>query len=114
LEQSGVDVVTPWQARFFLLGFLLLGSAIAANLLVMQGAKVATGALKQKATPATRVEPASRLRPWSPERRDAKPVAETKPARPDSGKSRIAPGKAPVVPTKAEKSARPSQTTSTR
>lgn len=104
--------MTPWQARLFLLGFLLLGSAIAANLLVMQDAKVATSALKQKSAPAARSEGPPRLRPSSPERRDAKPVADTKPARPDATpKPRPAPSKAPVAPAKADKPARPPQTT---
>ncbi|MFM9850106.1 MAG: hypothetical protein ACKVP3_23490 [Hyphomicrobiaceae bacterium] len=103
--------MTPWQARLFLLGFLLVGSAIAANLLVMQDAKVATSALKQKSTPAARAEALPR-RPAAPERRDAKSVAETKPARPETApKPKPSPSKASVVPARGEKSARPPQTT---
>jgi hypothetical protein len=96
------------------LGFLLLGSAIAANLLLMQDAKVATSALKQKSPPALRAE--ARNRPAAPERRDAKAVAETKPARPETTpKPKPSPTKAPVVPAKADKSTRsPQATASTR
>lgn len=103
--------MTPWQARLFLLGFLLIGSAIAANLLVMQDAKVATSALKQK-SPSVRADAPARTRPAAPERRDAKAMAETKPARPETNpKPKPSPSKAPVVPAKGEKSARPPQTT---
>lgn len=106
--------MTPWQARLFLLGFLLVGSAIAANLLVMQDAKVATSALKQKSPLAARAQ-TPRARPAAPERRDAKAVAETKPARPESApKSRPSPRKTRVVPVKTGKSARPQTTASTR
>lgn len=104
--------MTPWQARLSVLGFLLVGSAIAANLLLMQDAKVATSALKQKSPPALRAE-APRTRPATPERRDAKAVAETKPARPET-MPKPSPAKAPVVPAKADKSARPQTTAATR
>jgi hypothetical protein len=104
--------VTPWQARLFLLGFLLIGSAIATNLLVMQDAKVATSALKQRSPPAARADAPPRARPATPERRDAKAMAETKPARPETApKPKPSPSKAPVIPAKADKSARPPQTT---
>jgi hypothetical protein len=112
LEQSGVDVVTPWQARLSVLGFLLVGSAIAANLLLMQDAKVATSALKPKSPPAVRAETPARARTAAPERRDAKAVAETNPIRPETTpKPKPSPTKAPVVPAKADKSSRPPQTT---
>lgn len=107
-------MVTPWQARLFVLGFLLLGSAIAANLLVMQDAKVATSALKPKSPPAARAETPARARTASPERRDAKAVAETNPTRPETTpKPKPSPDKTRIVPAKADKSSRP-QTTSTR
>lgn len=104
--------MTPWQARLFLLGFLLIGSAIAANLLIMQDAKVATSTLKQKSPSTVRAEAPPRVRPPVPERRDVKAVADTKPARPESApKTRPVPRKAPVVPAKADKPVRPPQTT---
>jgi hypothetical protein len=104
--------VTPWQARLFLLGFLLIASAIAANLLVMQDAKVATTALKQKSPSAARTGTPARVRPATLERRDIKAVAETKPARPETTpKPKPPPGKTRVVPAKADKSSRPPQTT---
>jgi hypothetical protein len=103
--------VTPWQARLFLLGFLMIASAIAANLLVMQDAKVATSALKQRSPPAARAEASPRARS-APERRDAKSVVETKPARPEtSSKPKPSPGKAPVARAKGDKPSRPPQTT---
>jgi hypothetical protein len=97
------------------LGFLFIGSAIAANLLLMQDAKVATSALKQKSPPALRAETPARARPTPPERRDAKAVAEPKPSSPETTpKPKQPPGKARVVPTKADKSRRPQTTASTR
>jgi hypothetical protein len=96
------------------LGFLFIGSAIAANLLLMQDAKVATSALKQKSPPALRAETPARVRPAPPERRE-KAVAETKPASPETvPKPKQPPDKARVVPAKADKSRRPQTTASTR
>ncbi len=107
--------MTPWQARLSVLGFLLIGSAIAANLLLMQDAKVATSALKQKSPPALRAEAPSRARSTPPERRDAKVVAETKPASPKTTpKPKPSPGKTRVIPAKAGKPSRPQTTASTR
>jgi hypothetical protein len=97
------------------LGFLFIGSAIAANLLLMQDAKVATSALKQKSPSAARAEPPARVRPTPPERRDAKAVAETKPSSPETApKPKPSPAKTRVVPAKAGKSTRPQTTASTR
>jgi hypothetical protein len=106
--------VTPWQARLSVLGFLLIGSAIAANLLLMQDAKVATSALKQKSPPALRAETPARVRPTPPERRETKPVAETKPARPETTPKPKPHEKTRVVPVKAGKPSRPQTTASTR
>ncbi len=107
--------MTPWQARLSVLGFLLIGAAIAANLLLMQDAKVATSALKQKSPPALRAETPARVRPTPPERRDAKAVAETKPMRPETTpKPKPSPDKTRVVPAKADKSSRTQTTASTR
>jgi len=106
--------VTPWQARLSVLGFLFIGSAIAANLLLMQDAKVATSALKQKSPPALRAETPARVRPTPPERRETKAVAETKPARPETAPKPKPRGKTRVVPVKAGKSSRPQTTASTR
>lgn len=107
--------MTPWQARLSVLGFLLIGSAIAANLLFMQDAKVATSALKQTGPSTLRSETPPRIRPTPPERREMKAVAETKPARPETApKPKPSPGKTRVVPVKAGKSSRPQTTASTR
>jgi hypothetical protein len=107
--------VTPWQARLFVLGFALIGSAIAANLLLMQDAKVATSALKHKSPPAARTETPARIRPATPERRDTRAVAESKPTRPETTpKPRPSPGKTRVVPAKAGKPSRSQTTASTR
>ena len=107
--------MTPWQARLSVLGFLFIGSAIAANLLLMQDAKVATSALKQKSPPALRAETPARVRPTPPERRETKAVAETKPASPETApKPKPSPGKTRVIPAKAGKPSRPQTTASTR
>lgn len=90
----------------------MIASAIAANLLVMQDAKVATTALKQKSPSPVRAHAPQRARPPAPDRHDTKAVAETKPARSETNpKVRPSPGKAPVARVKADKSSRPPQTT---
>jgi hypothetical protein len=106
--------VTPWQARLSVLGFLFIGSAIAANLLLMQDAKVATSALKQKSPPALRAETPARVRPAPAERSETKAVAEIKPARPETAPKPKPHGKTRVVPVKAGKPSRPQTTASTR
>ena len=106
--------MTPWQARLSVLGFLFIGSAIAANLLLMQDAKVATSALKQKSPPALRAETPARVRPAPAERSETKAVAETKPARPETTPKPKPHGKTRVVPVKAGKPSRPQTTASTR
>jgi hypothetical protein len=74
--------VTPWQARFAVVGFLLIGSAIAANLLMFQEAKMATSAIKPKMERSKQPESIARKAP-PPEQREAKTpaTAAPKPAR---------------------------------
>jgi hypothetical protein len=104
--------MTPWQARLALLGFLLLASAISANLLLFQGERSGSLAARPKPEPAG--ERAARPR-TAPAHR-----AEPRSASAEKSPAASAPGRAPkrrvaAEPARSDRGARqPSTTASTR
>jgi len=105
-------LVTPWQARFALVGFLLVGSGITANLLLLQERRVAATSVKgqpPRAAPNAPVR-ARTLPSHGPETKPQPAVAAPH-ARPAPAGTSKAASRRPVERSKKERGARPPATT---
>ena len=105
--------MTPWQARFVVIGFLVIGAGIAANLLMLQEAPIATSAIKPKPARAVPAKPVQRA-DTAAERGEPKVAPGSKEAKPARAATGGKGGSAPRKPVaKSARDAKGRRTAST-
>jgi hypothetical protein len=108
-------MVTQWQARLVLVGFLAIGAGIAANLLLLQERRAVTASIKPQ-TPRTVPEAPLRTRAVASQGPEAKspPAASAPRMQPETASNSSASSRRSERRKKARAPRRPATTASTR